>query len=266
MNPAIRRVKSAGPIELADLPSESWQELGIGLADAMRDLEGRWLILVDELPRLVLKLLDEGASLGRVRDFLLWLRSMRQGRPGVPENVNWLLAGSIGLDTLTRRLRLGDTINDLFLFHLGPFSAPTAHKFLLKLGDSYSIPLDEAVRTRICERAGWLIPFHLQIFFAHLRYRMDERGEPPRPEDVDAIFEELLTPANRAYFDYWSQRLREELGSPDAERAHELLTACAASPAGARLSTLGQLLARHVQDDRRRAELQRYLLARIIHE
>jgi hypothetical protein len=42
----------------------------------------------------------------------------------------------------------------------------------------------------------------------------------------------LLAPAKRAYFDYWEQRLKEELGPPDDRQALDLLNSVARNPAG----------------------------------
>ena len=90
--------------------------------------------------------------------------------------------------------------------------------------------------------------------------KVDDQGHDPSSDDVDEVFAALLSPAKRSYFDYWSQRLGDELGTPDAERAHEILTACASDPSGVDEATVQQLLVAHVPDERRRTELRRYLL------
>src|SRR6266568_795639 len=100
----------------------SWTRLGEELADALSKLEGRWLIQIDELPVFVLKLLNQGepSERARVREFLYWMRRVRQQYTGV----RWMLAGSIGLDTITARLNIADAINDLRIAKLGAFDPP----------------------------------------------------------------------------------------------------------------------------------------------
>lgn len=110
----VRRVKKAGAagfsieFEGNDL---KWDRMGEELAEALEGLEGRTLIQVDELPVFVLKLQNrsDDTDQSRMREFLYWLRRLRQEYP----QVRWMLAGSIGLDTVASRLNIADSINDL---------------------------------------------------------------------------------------------------------------------------------------------------------
>jgi len=77
---------------------------------------------------------------------------------------------------------------------------------------------------------------------------------------VERIFEELLAPAHKGYFDYWRQRLHDELGSPEDGQAVHLLNHCARDPAGATHDTLSQAMAERIQDPEPREERLRYLL------
>jgi hypothetical protein len=63
-------------------------------------------------------------------------------------------------------------------------------------------------------------------------------GRSPAVADVDAVYDHLLSSSKKQYFDYWHQRLREELGTPDDGHAVALLNAIAADPAGASTQTL----------------------------
>ncbi|QQS46437.1 MAG: hypothetical protein IPM66_21440 [Acidobacteriota bacterium] len=74
--------------------------------------------------------------------------------------MRFLIAGSIGLDTIAGRYKMGDSINDLTVMSLGPFTNQTADDFLDALGMEYSMPLSKEVRQRIIEKAEWLIPYH----------------------------------------------------------------------------------------------------------
>ena len=71
--------------------------------------------MIDELPVFVLKLLAEDETAARAKNFLYWMRGLRTGEVS-SDQIRWLIAGSIGLDTVTRRLNLADTINDLAPF------------------------------------------------------------------------------------------------------------------------------------------------------
>jgi hypothetical protein len=257
----FKRIKKLGfatiSIELADPAQSEWAQLGEALAGALDGLEDRWLLLIDELPIFVLNLIKRDPTGASARIFLNWFRQLRIGS----RRIRWLLAGSIGLDTVTRRMGFGDTINDLYLFtDFGAFTTDVADDFLDALAKSYRLPLPPEVKARIRERIGWLIPYHLQIVFAELRGYCGDHSVKPTLRAVDAVYESLLLPAKRAYFDYWEQRLKEELGHPDDRQTLDLLNSVAKNPSGEPLPVLQSLLGKHIAEpDERDAKL-RYLL------
>lgn len=122
------------------------------------------------------------------------------------------------------------------------------------LGEEYRIELPEPARDRV----GWPVPYYLQLIFHKLR---DVEGTPTITEaDVDQAIERLLDPAHRNYFDYWRQRLHDELGRPDSNYAIAMLTAVCRNPSGASRETLSQTLALQIADADARADKLRYLL------
>jgi hypothetical protein len=260
---ALKRVQKVGvgvaSLELTPAAKENWAILGEKLARVLDQQEGRWLFLVDEIPVFLLTLLRLDSSGERARRFLTWFRSLRQ-RSDHEGRVRWLLAGSIGLDTVTARLSLGDTINDLHIYHLGAFSPETANRFLVELSKTHSLLLADGVRAHIVERVGWPIPYYLQLVFSELRGRFLGTPESPSTAGVDLVFEDLLKPAKKAYFDYWRQRLSEELGAPDARLAQFLLNAVAVDPNGCTRGALRQQLGKKVRSAAERDEKLRYLL------
>lgn len=260
----MRRIKKLGvatvAIELADNAEGQWADLGAALARALDGLDQRTLLLIDELPIFVLALLRQDPTGARARTFLNWFRQLRLD-PAASKNVRWLLAGSIGLDTVTQRLRLGDTINDLFLFNeLGPFPPRVADDFLTELGQSYGITLAPEVKEHIRARLGWLIPYHIQLFFSKLRDRCEDKRDKPTVAAVDAVYESLLTPANKGYFDYWEQRLTEELGAPDDRHAILLLNTAVKNPEGETVEVLKAALGARIPEPEARDKQLRYLL------
>jgi hypothetical protein len=255
----IKRIDVAGFGFELDAQSADWAAIGEALTVILGRQRGQWLLLVDELPMFVLKLLRLDSTAGRAREFLEWFRGLRQ-RSDLDDGVRWLLAGSIGLDAVTARLNLGATINDLHIYHLGPFSEADAVGLLRQLGATHDLHLEEDVCKHMIRRVGWLIPFHLQLLFGHLRSRCRDDGCAPSIAAVDAAYEALLSPACKGYFDYWRQRLYEELGKPDAGFALALLADIARDETGATRSTLRQTLGEHVTDPLERDEKLRYLL------
>lgn len=258
----LQRIQKVGvgdfAVELQGAEREQWPLLGERLARALDQQEGKCLLLVDEVPVFVLRLLRLDPTGERARRFLTWFRGLRQ-RSGHTGGLRWLLAGSIGLDTVAGRLNLGDTINDLRLFPLGPFPQLVADQLLRALSATHQLPLSEEVRGHVLDRIGWTIPYYVQLVFAEL-LEICQGNSDAIPAHVDQAFENLLKPAKKAYFDYWRQRLVEELGRPDADHALTLLNSIASDEHGASRSTLSQVIGKKVRDTGERKEKLRYLL------
>jgi hypothetical protein len=198
--------------------------------------------LLDELPVFIVRLIDQPDGLGRARRLLEWLRDARQGPAVGPDRLRWLMAGSIGLDAVTQRLSLGATINDLLVERLGAFSEAEARALLDALAAGEGIAMLPAAVDRLLERVGWLIPFHLQLVVHHMLDARRVGVAPVGPAEVDAAIDALERPSANAYFDTWTQRLTEELGSPADHQARALLGACARDPNGASIQVLDAAL------------------------
>jgi hypothetical protein len=250
---SVKKVGGAGFNLEFDSQEAQWARMGEELAQALEALESKTLIQVDELPVFALKLLNHAdeTNQARIREFLYWLRRLRQDY----RHVRWMLAGSIGLDTVAARLNIADSINDLRIESLGAFDTPTAHDLLKALATSYKLKLAEPVRNRILERVGWLLPYYLQLVFHEIRGLKE-----PTVEDVDCAVDRLIDPQHKTLFDYWRQRLRDELGRPDADHAALLLNAACRTPEGARRSIFRQVLNAGIPDADAREEKLRYLL------
>jgi hypothetical protein len=250
----VKGIKAFGvEVVLSEVRPDEWVPLGEELIEALRGSDQRALILLDELPVFVTRLLEQADGRARARRLLDWMRDARQGTVEGADRFRWLLAGSIGLDAVTQRLGLGASINDLLVQRLGPFEEASALEFLTRLGRQYALRLDEEARGRVLARTGWLIPHHLQLFFHHLRGRELPAGATVSAGLVDEVFDELGRPASRACFDPWYQRLSEELGAPRDAQARALLSACARDPEGASRAVLDQTLARQISDLEARA-------------
>ena len=251
----VRGIKVAGTGVDVDGCAREWQDEANRAFAGILQAKQPWLILIDEFPIFVLTIAAHDATGERVRSFLQWFRNLRQ-LPEASAKLRFILAGSVGLDSVTRRHRLTDTINDLRDWRLGPYDAETADRFLTELARSYRMEVGPELRRRICEHAEWLIPYHLQVIFSALRDRA--RGATSSEAHLDAAIEDLL--ARRTYFSSWEERLRGALGAPEDAFARAMLAACARDPKGTTLSSLDQGLAGEVPDPAVRRKTVRWLL------
>lgn len=250
----VKSVKIAGSGVDLETRAHPWQDDADRAFEPVFASELPLLILIDELPLLVLALANADPSGARARAFLQWFRNLRQ-HPRGAAMLRFVLAGSIGLDNVTRRHRLTDTINDLRVLPLGPFPLAVADEFLHQLAASYELELGAELRGAICSTAEWLIPYHLQVVFSALR---DVVGESrPTIETIEAAIETLLD--RRVYFSYWDERLYESLGAPMDSVARVLLSICAREPDGAIPGAMNQSIAGLLVDPDERARTLKWL-------
>lgn len=104
-------------------------------------------------------------------------------------------SGSLGLDMVTGRHRLSDSINDRKITGLGAFSRESATALLQMPAASYQVPLSGEVVEQILNRLEWLLPYYLQLVFAELLDTSDHREGPADVPMIDKLFEGLLQPA-----------------------------------------------------------------------
>ena len=133
-----------------------------------------------------------------------------------------------------------------------PPPAPLLHA----LAATYRMDLRESVARHIVSRVGWPAPYYLQLVFHQLR---SVQG-PVKDADVDRAIEDLLGPYHRSTFDYWRQRLVDELGREHAAHAVVLLNQCCRAPEGASVQALHLALAGAISEPAMREEQTRYLL------
>jgi uncharacterized protein len=252
----VKSVKIAGTGVDLEARTPPWQDDADRAFEAVMASEVPLLILIDELPLVVLALTRTDPSGARARAFLQWFRNLRQ-HPAGATKLRFVLAGSIGLDNVTRRHHLTDTINDLRVLPLGPFHPVVADDFLGQLATSYELELEAELRAAICSTAEWLIPYHLQVIFGALRDHA--RTSRPTTDMLEAAVETLLD--RRIYFSYWDERLYECLGAPTDAIARALLALCAQEPAGATPAAMNQSTASLLADPDERVRTLRWIVS-----
>lgn len=254
----LRGIGKVGPVEvdLTRIVDRDWQEVGSSLLRLLGQLPGRNLLLLDEFPIFVRRLLRSEDGPARTRLLLDWFRMVRLDPAVEDADVHFLLAGSIGLDSVVARVGMTGTINDLVTFRLGPLSADKGDELLAELGKGEGLELDAGIRRRILSHIRWPIPYHLQLIVDQMLRQVRFRGATLSEDLVDRAYEALFAPENRKHFSHWEERLQDKLLEP-AERdlMRAVLEAAARDPAGMDADTLVQLRNRVGQEVDARALL-----------
>ncbi len=212
----------------AGLTAGSWPRHGEELLRACEGQDRRVLIVLDELPIFLSRLLREDSGDGkRVDEFLSWLRGVFQ--TAASQTVVLMVSGSIGLAPLVGRLGMSDRINYLHPFRVAPWSRETSVACFERLAASYGVALDGRVAETAYAKLGLGIPHHVQSFFVHLRDDARMRGvEALTLEAVERVYQtSLLGPWGQNDVQHYATRLQDHLDEFDYRVAMEVLTEAA---------------------------------------
>ncbi|MEM6803257.1 MAG: hypothetical protein AAF696_17755 [Bacteroidota bacterium] len=210
-------IKVSQIVEFGNKVESHWNEGASALENVfatLADSGKQTLIGVDELPIFLSRLSEAPEGKKRISLVLSWLRNMQQE---YAKNVQWIVCGSIGLDTFVERHGLSGTINLLQSQKLGAYDQKTARRFLDKLSKSSKtgLPMSDEVIECILEKVGWHLPYYLQLSYHALRNLDPEKRSRDYPsfDDVEASWNELLGPNYSKEFAHWKTRLTDQFQS-----------------------------------------------------
>lgn len=178
------------------------------------DYEHDTLIVIDELPLFLGKLMDKDEKNRDEVEFLLnWFRSIRQRENS---HLRWLFCGSVGLRNFTNHYRMSQTINDLIDFELGELPAEEAEGLIKALAESYSLMMEDDVIAKALELLQWPIPYFIQLLVDRLISEKQSAGElTVTIEDIQRVLDDL---SQSDYFMTWDERLDEYRDLEDMAR------------------------------------------------
>jgi len=194
------------------LDSGNWRRHGENLIAHCAEHPQPVLMVMDEVPIFLARLLREENGTRRVDEFLSWLRAVFQ--KGDSSHPVLILSGSIGLAPLVNRLGISDRINYLDPMRLRPWDLETSMQCFERLLTTYGLSADDGVPRAVYEHLGIGIPQYVQSFFACLRdfIRMDGRDRIALDDVAEVYRTELLGPSGQIDLAHYEARLREGLG------------------------------------------------------
>ena len=203
----------------AGLRAGNWRYRGEHLIHACAAHDQPVLLVIDELPIFLTKLLRDDNGVRRVDDFLSWLRGMLQGLGG--NSPVLIVSGSIGLAPLVRRLGIPDRINHLYPFRLGSWGREISVDCFERLAKDNGLHIEHGVADAVYEALGAGIPHYVQSFFAHLQEFAAMRNlDLVTVEDVEDVYRtELLGPTEDNDLAHYQTRLEEGL---DDQRSYTI--------------------------------------------
>ncbi|MDE0222801.1 MAG: hypothetical protein OXJ90_26275 [Spirochaetaceae bacterium] len=231
-------------VELKQAIGNDWDRVAAQFQARLTSLPesgGKLLIILDELPILISRILRAG---DRKHDADLLLARLRQWRqaPSLRGRVHTLVGGSIGLEGILRRAGLSVSINDLVPFRLDPWEPGTSTAFLNELGLDVDFRLDGESIARILGLLMEPVPYHVQLFYSKLRDVCGGDSSRVSPVTIDRCFAERLAgESGTAHLDHYATRLETALDEQEHEMARAILDHACKSRNGVRTADLSRL-------------------------
>jgi len=153
----------------AGLDSGNWMEKGDALFRILSKSEKPVLLMIDELPLMINRMLKAGGegmtpdTIRQVDRFMSWLRKNSIEHQG---KVRIMLSGSIGLEPVLHQAGLSAVINNYQPYDLKPWDDKTAVECLSALARNEEIFFEDQAEQAMVEKLGCCIPHHVQLFFA----------------------------------------------------------------------------------------------------
>ena len=211
----------------AGLNAENWRRHGEDLLRHCASHEQPVLLVIDELPILLKRMLDGDDGARQVDEFLSWLRGVLQALGD--DSLALIVSGSIGLAPLVKRLGIPDRINHLDPFRLGPWDRNTSVECFQRLTESCGLRVEDGVAEAVYDELGVGIPHHVQSFFARLRDHATMQGrDQVMVEDVKEVYRTgILGPSGQNDLVHYETRLKEALEDESHTIAMEILAEAA---------------------------------------
>ena len=216
---AFDRVEKVGladfKLSLREILKDNWRDQGKALIRLLQEIDGKTILLVDELPLLIRNIARERDEKSAA-EFLFWFRGVRQ-MPELQEQVRWVTGGSIGMGKVLQRIGAGTkTVNDLQVIRVLAYQPEQAKAHIRALLKN-EVGLQRVpghILDKFLEVIGVPIPYFVQIFVRESINEMERCGERSFSEEmIETAYEQgVLGPYSRTYFDHYYERLDDYYG------------------------------------------------------
>jgi hypothetical protein len=205
---------------------EDWSEAAKRLLLELEKADDTIIFLFDELPamldRIIAKQGDESA-----RDFLAWFRPVRVAQKDILRRHRFIIAGSVGIDQILKRLGATDRLVDFTRLTVEPLGPECAADLAQSLGATFELNWSPELSVKLFELIGAPVPYFIHIFFSQLGQMPTSKRGSLTIADLEHVYgERVLGPTCRNYFDHYSNRLKR-YGAAGQKAAQAILRSVA---------------------------------------
>lgn len=200
------------------------------LMESLKDSDTKVVLAIDEFPDVLINIYDNKGE-SSAKAFLASIRELCQD-VDFTKRVQFIFTGSIGLDTLTKKLNFSNLINMLENVGISELSHDEALTFINFYLNNQGIltVLDNYSKNALIQAIGWNMPYYLALACDQLIDDYGLEGDdgltlPSMNENkvVESV-NQLLKQENTTRFTHWKERLNR-LEILEKKLAHQILKA-----------------------------------------
>lgn len=213
---------------------EDWKETARAMILEMEKIEPTVVFLLDEFPGMILNF-EKHCGTQTAQDFLSWFRQVRLEHKDKLRRHRFVVAGSIGIDAVLRKLEVTDKLNDFHRVYVEPPAEPVIRDLMRDLAETLGITWDEPLEKELISLLGVPVPYFVHVFFSQLGQLPTVTRQKLTTDNLRSVYrEKLLGPTCREYFQHYSARLKRH--SKTLEKSAMSMLRSVAGAANGRIS------------------------------
>lgn len=214
-------------VKFKDAIREDWRDAARRMLLELEKAEETVVFLFDELPAMLDLLIEkQGAEIAR--DFLAWFRAIRMNQKDVLRRHRFMVAGSVGIDQILRKLGAADKLVDFARLTVEPIDDQCAQRLAEDLASHFELTWDSDFASDLFKMIGAPVPYFIHIFFSQLGQLPQAQKRAISIMTLERVYQDRVLGATcKYYFDHYSSRLIKRYGMTGEKSAKAILRAVA---------------------------------------
>jgi len=218
-------------VELRQSIEPHWREVAHRLVLELEKADGTLLFLLDEFPVMLATTAEKHGN-DAAQDFMAWFSSVCLAGKDSLRRHRFVVAGSIGIDAILRRVDPPDKLRDFERLPVGAIADDDALRLVADLIESLDLEMSDFLRRACLDLLGPRVPYFIHLLFSQLAQLRPGERHPVTEAVLHRVYrDELLGPTCKHYFDHYRDRLARG-GKPIERAAMAILRAVADAPLG----------------------------------
>ena len=207
---------------------DDWRQTASRMIVEFEKADPTLIFILDEFPAMIENIVAHSGE-AVAEEFLAWFRTIRLHQKDRLRRHRFIVAGSIGIDTVIRRLNIADPLLDFQRIYVEPIPTPDAQQLAKDLAGTLEISWTDSLETEFLQLLGANVPYFIHMFFSQLGQLPIRNRKNLSVEDLHRTYQDqLLGSFCKHYFQHYSSRLHR-LGKSGEKAAMAILRTVAGS-------------------------------------